>query len=345
MRHTLRFLYCIGIPFVIMAGWLLQAEAKNPISQPFNFANELEQLEPTPKPIISWPWGPEAWAHGKELARVTHSVGLGLKYASEDRIREALTFEPEIITFTWKPYSDMYRAPGETKKTQRKWNKDDCELITQRDYDYWNYFYSKAKAAAAIIDNKAKVIVFFDHETCHAQGPVISQKLNLFYRIAKFAFGEDTKVFFYNWNQYASGRGLALMQRASPVASSVRSDFCSFSLYFAPRSVECLNRLKFTTEKNTKPAAAWVSIGEHYADYSYYKPPKKRRSKNVLYPTQYGESWYLGRWLMGKSSNKFGDTNQVELICAWPELLDSQLENSEEHLIMFLKGCNGVYVE
>lgn len=305
-----------------------QAQAKNPIPQSFNFANELSQLAPTPKPLISWPWGPEAWAHGKELARVTHSVSLSLKFASLDRVREALVFEPEILALHWSPYSDMYRAPGETKETQRKWNKSDCERITQRDYQYWRYFYGKAKAAAAIIGNKAKVIVVFDHETCNG-GRIISQKLNLLYRMAKSAFGDDAKVFFYNWGQYTNTR------RASPVDAVVRSDFCSFSLYYAPRSVECLNRLKFTTEQNTKPAVAWVSIGEHYADYSYLPIGKKRRSRDVLYPTQYGESWWLGHWLM----------NQVELVCAWPQLLAPRIENSEEHLIMFLKGCNGVYVE
>lgn len=304
----------------------------------FNFTKELSQLEPTPKPILSWPWGSDAWEHGTELARVTQSVGVSLRWASVERIKEALAFKPEIIALHWSPFHDKFQG--------RKWNKQDCGKATRRDRDYYLFFWQKARAAAAVIGDKAKVVVVLDHEMCNS-----SRKLNAFYQLAKYAFGNNAKVFFYNYNQYASGRGLALMQRASPVDATVQSDYCSFSLYYSPKSVECLRRLQFTTEQNPgKPAVAWVSIGEHYADYSYHKPHgKKQRSENVLYPTQYGETWWLGFWLsdpfLGRNPEKFGNTNQVKLICAWPELLDPALSNNQEHLIMFLKGCNRVYVE
>ena len=312
----------------------------NPIPQPFDFAKELSQLEPTPKPIISWTWGDNAWAHGKELARITHSVAVSLRWDSLEKIKQALEFEPEIIVLHWSPYSDSWKAPGESNG--RRWNKDDCEQITQRDSQYWVAFFHKAMAASKIIGDKAKVVVAFDHETCWAQGPVISQKLNVFYNLAKHIFGSDAKVFFYDYNQYASGRGLAVMQRASPVSNSVQSDFCSFSLYYAPKSVECLNRVKFTLQENDKPAVAWVTIAEHYADYTYIK--LHERSKNFAFPMQYGETWWLGFWLSNsfpaRNPDKFGDVKRIEMIGVYPSI-----GKHEGHLIMFLKGCNGIYVE
>ena len=302
----------------------------------------LKKIKPLPvvTPTSAWPnriiQDPELCF---EMSRVLRCASTSLRWATPSQIQKLVDSKPEHIALNWSPWNDKFQGA--------KWRKEEVfGRITSKDLRYMTYFLEKALRAKEIIGD-IPVITMFDHEPNVLKGTASKfdgarvGRLNTFQRIAKAVFSGD--VGWYNDGQHIPGPGASTKPRkASPLPDGVSGDFASLSMYRNIYSTWCMETLRYTAEATERDLCVWVSVGGVYELWPWTPRGSNRRSPDVTWVPQLGETWYAGWWLYHKFprkfSGRFGPVNRVKYVMLWPP----PLRLGDEHLLEFFGGAHGM---
>lgn len=226
------------------------------------------ELKVVPKPVFWWPYKNILWEDDpeklQELVRISRTCNIGLQWAPDTRITDAVELEPEILGLHHNIFEDV--EEGESP------------------YGYIMDWYWRCLHVKRIIgDQKCEIFLESEKWVSRKEDSMVINLLNIAYDICRYIF--SCPVHYYNWGStYA------------PISQLVQSDTACVTWNWQQGSMRNYNALKNVGRSSQiKPIRVTMSTDLCYREMPWDGPDI--RSANIEEPNQLGQVWNTGRKL------------------------------------------------